>query len=210
MIPFIDFVVIFFSHFDFIWWFERNNDCNYVTCFIYNYSQMQYIQLREDHSIFKPAWCTSCLGKFLQFCLKLTSYSNWFPVAAMPFGIMAVSNAGHRWCLLSLPQKSFRTSVVTDDLRRLNGHLRYLYWIEAMIGEIYPVHYVQIDGLVHDCSISSALAMETLQSCTKPKTLCCAFWLVMLCNFVVLLSFLADPYGTVTYSCTGWFMTAVR
>ena len=30
-----------------------------------------------------------------------------------------------------------------------------------------PVH--QIDGLVQDCSISSALAMEILQSCTKPS-----------------------------------------
>ena len=27
---------------------------------------------------------------------------------------------------------------------------------------------LQIDGLVQDCSISSALAMELLQSCTKP------------------------------------------
>ena len=27
-----------------------------------------------------------------------------------------------------------------------------------------------IDGLVQDCSISSALAMEILQSCTKPST----------------------------------------
>ena len=26
----------------------------------------------------------------------------------------------------------------------------------------------QFDGLVHDCSNSSALAMELLQSCTKP------------------------------------------
>ena len=30
-----------------------------------------------------------------------------------------------------------------------------------------PLQY--IDGLVQDCSISSALAMETLQSCTKPS-----------------------------------------
>ena len=28
---------------------------------------------------------------------------------------------------------------------------------------------VHIDGLVQDCSISSALAMEILQSCTKPS-----------------------------------------
>ena len=31
------------------------------------------------------------------------------------------------------------------------------------------IHEWQIDGLVQDCSNSSALAMEWLQSCTKPS-----------------------------------------
>ena len=30
--------------------------------------------------------------------------------------------------------------------------------------------YTYIDGLVQDCSISSALAMEIQQCCTKPMT----------------------------------------
>ena len=30
-----------------------------------------------------------------------------------------------------------------------------------------PVYTLNIDGLVQDCSISSSLAMEVLQSCTK-------------------------------------------
>ena len=34
------------------------------------------------------------------------------------------------------------------------------------LGSIYLFH---IDGLVQDCSNSSALAMELLQSCTKPS-----------------------------------------
>ena len=29
--------------------------------------------------------------------------------------------------------------------------------------------YIYIDGLVQDCNISSVLAMEILQSCTKPS-----------------------------------------
>ena len=33
-----------------------------------------------------------------------------------------------------------------------------------------------IDGLVQDCRISSALAMEILQSCTKPSTCQLYFW----------------------------------
>ena len=31
------------------------------------------------------------------------------------------------------------------------------------------MHQIYIDGLVQDCSNSSALAMELLQSCTKPS-----------------------------------------
>ena len=34
----------------------------------------------------------------------------------------------------------------------------------------------QIDSLVQDCSNSSALAMELLQSCTKPSRYCYSKW----------------------------------
>ena len=34
---------------------------------------------------------------------------------------------------------------------------------------IYAISHSHIDGLVQDCSNSSALAMELLQSCTKPS-----------------------------------------
>ena len=30
------------------------------------------------------------------------------------------------------------------------------------------IFHLQIDGLVQDCSISSVIAMEILQSCTEP------------------------------------------
>ena len=36
----------------------------------------------------------------------------------------------------------------------------------------YNIHVTDIDGLVQDCSNSSALAMELLQLCTKPS-ICC-------------------------------------
>ena len=36
---------------------------------------------------------------------------------------------------------------------------------------LFSLRCVHIDGLVQDCSISSALAMEILQSCTKPSTI---------------------------------------
>ena len=40
-----------------------------------------------------------------------------------------------------------------------------------------------IDGLVQDCSISSALAMEILQSCTKPLTCLCPEYILCLNTF---------------------------
>ena len=38
-------------------------------------------------------------------------------------------------------------------------------------GAMYIGHVNDIDGLVQDCSIPSALALEILQSYTKPSTL---------------------------------------
>ena len=45
-------------------------------------------------------------------------------------------------------------------------NLMFGCWIYPSIESFYNPHYV--DGLVQDCSIPSALAMEILQSCTKP------------------------------------------
>ena len=41
-----------------------------------------------------------------------------------------------------------------------------------------------IDGLVQDCSNSSVLAMELLQSCTKPSIFCVLFFFInhMFCS----------------------------
>ena len=41
-------------------------------------------------------------------------------------------------------------------------------WAKVSCGK---AHNLEINGLVHDCSNSSALAMELLQSCTKPSQL---------------------------------------
>ena len=41
-----------------------------------------------------------------------------------------------------------------------------------------------IDGLVQDCSNSSALAMELLQSCTKPSIY--AFMIQMFCFYFIM------------------------
>ena len=51
--------------------------------------------------------------------------------------------------------------------------------------------HIQIDGLVQDCSNSSALAMELLQSCTKPSKLCQSrgyhcYWCLVLIMHVTL------------------------
>ena len=49
-----------------------------------------------------------------------------------------------------------------------------LFWLSIVTSP-------QFDGLVQDCSNSSALAMELLQSCAKPSS-----WSVMSCERVVL------------------------
>ena len=50
-----------------------------------------------------------------------------------------------------------------------------ILWLHGTWLEIFEAcHWVQdIDGLVQDCSNSSAVAMELLQSCTKPSIWAC-------------------------------------
>ena len=55
-------------------------------------------------------------------------------------------------------------------------HINIMLWYFLRIYWQYTIVYIfswflyhYIDGLVQDCSISSALAMEILQSCTKPS-----------------------------------------
>ena len=52
-------------------------------------------------------------------------------------------------------------------------HYGWSLWIDRSLHptEIYGCNH--FDALVQDCSISSALAMEILQSCTKPSTYPC-------------------------------------
>ena len=45
--------------------------------------------------------------------------------------------------------------------------IRYVF--AGNIHQYYTSVHLNIDGFVHDCSTSSALAMELLQSCTKPS-----------------------------------------
>ena len=61
-------------------------------------------------------------------------------------------------------------------------------------------------GLVHNCSNSSALAMELLQSCTKPS-ICPIQFVYAFINFVLLLSSISNgpelsiyPYSSGFYN----------
>ena len=44
-----------------------------------------------------------------------------------------------------------------------------IYTVEPPYNMIYDNTILRIDGLVQDCSISIANALEILQSCTKPS-----------------------------------------
>ena len=53
------------------------------------------------------------------------------------------------------------------------GLLHWSPWVKQMqdLDENYTYRYMYINGLVQDCSNSSAWAMELRQSCTKPTIL---------------------------------------
>ena len=50
--------------------------------------------------------------------------------------------------------------------------------MDLCVMQYVEINYAYFDGLMQDCSISSALTMEILQSCTKPS-ICSCF--VVLC-----------------------------
>ena len=56
-------------------------------------------------------------------------------------------------------------------LKRVND-IAYSYDLHNGVWNIICMSKCYIDGLVQDCSISSALAMEILQFCAKPLISC--------------------------------------
>ena len=57
----------------------------------------------------------------------------------------------------------------------------YWWWTTRALStfsNLYNQHkwYLNIDGLVQDCSLSGALAMKLLQSCTKPSVYAITWW----------------------------------
>ena len=49
------------------------------------------------------------------------------------------------------------------------GDTAALHWVITTWSQLSWTLLIYIDGLLHDCSISSVLAMEMLQSCIKPS-----------------------------------------
>ena len=77
---------------------------------------------------------------------------------------ISITHVLHLLALWRYPQAS--VSMLAFGKQHGNMcHLKRLYISRYMVVH-FQWHYV--DGLVQDCSIPSALAMEMLQSCTKP------------------------------------------
>ena len=55
-------------------------------------------------------------------------------------------------------------------MRPANERCRYIVTSSLICWDAFTKGSLYIDGLVQDCSNSSALAMELLQFCTKPST----------------------------------------
>ena len=60
---------------------------------------------------------------------------------------------------------------------QIEAYTKYLKFLYCMAWKNMTLHSADdIDGLVQDCSNSSALAMKLLQSCTKPSVFSNAFF----------------------------------
>ena len=55
------------------------------------------------------------------------------------------------------------------DINSADCRVKKGYICQAPAGKEHYMFVMNIDGLVQDCSISSAIAMEILQSCIKPS-----------------------------------------
>ena len=72
-----------------------------------------------------------------------------------------------------------RDTVNTQKTVHISPLSRGVYFVnifdkaERIMKRPYSTSQCYIDGLVQDCSNSSALALELLQSCTKPWMSCC-------------------------------------
>ena len=98
----------------------------------------------------------------------------------------AFQHAVTDWCLEQsghqLPEEGTYESQVTSNVYNLHMGQMTLYRYVALTSNVYnlymgqmtlyryeiPVYWCIFKGLVQDCSISSALALNILQSCTEP------------------------------------------
>ena len=101
------------------------------------------------------------------------------------------------WCinLHMWPCPKFQTS--SELILDIHFPVIYLskaqvHWSKLYSASSYHHHF---DGLVHDCSNSSALALELLQSCTKPL-ICSVIWTSSLrkstCPIKIILPFICN------------------
>ena len=99
------------------------------------------------------------------FCVKCM-YSKWtliYWLMRVRYGVQFVN-----LCLVFVQPSSLSCYIqyyiiLNNDILEFNYKIILFVTNHSMIS-----HQEHINGLVQDCSISSALAMEILQSCTKP------------------------------------------
>ena len=121
--------------------------------------------------------CFSIRIPVLVWCFLL--YHNRTQWAAVKFGLkynFLLTKCAWKWHLQN-PSHSVLTSIYSVGKQLQTGVL-----------DIFI-----IKGLVQDCSISSALAMEILQSCTKPS-LCSQGWFVKLGSISICLTLQTESF----------------
>ena len=99
------------------------------------------------------------------YCVSQETYTRFALFVVLYLSIVPISS---RVCSLTLGHW-YNCPSATDTSLNDIGHTRAC---DMTLTKQSSTKHVQIDGLVQNCNNSSALAMELLQSCTKPS-ICC-------------------------------------
>ena len=107
-----------------------------------------------------------------------------------------------KWVMMQWQYDYTLSAVCRNMMSKRQLHGTFMYYARELwryINNWVDPWHVQIDGLVQDCSNSSALAMELLQSCAKPSLYCLREIWCHINNW-------AQTWKPVRCLCTWWYV----
>ena len=131
-------------------------DLSPVLCQAINWTNLGLLSIGSLGTIFKEIRIKIWRFLFKKICLKILSVK----LQPFCFGLNLLFNYGQM--MQQVICRQLISGIIGSDNSLLSKPLT-----ECML--TYQLIRPKFDGLVQDCSNSSALAMELLQSCTKPS-----------------------------------------